>query len=180
MRPLIFVMPLITWLGLTLAPLQVLADEPPILTVSGTISQTTRGPSGEEDATMLGAQDIVFENGFAFTRADPAALPQTTYQGRVPGSEAEVRFTGPKITDVLAEAGARGGTITITALDGYGIEMEASYVETTNPSLPLRPTASRASSAISAPRSASSHRPTTPSWPRSSPPGRSGQLSTSG
>ena len=135
MRPFIFVMPLIMWLGLTFAPLQVLADEPPILTVSGDISQTNRGPSGEEDATMLGAHDIAFVNGFAFTRADLAALPQTTYRGRVPGSEAEVSFTGPMITDVLAQAGANGGTVTITALDGYGIEMEVSYIETHKPIL---------------------------------------------
>jgi hypothetical protein len=51
-----------------LMSLHAVAAEPPILTISGAIEQVNRGPSHEDDATILGAHDISFQKGFSVTR----------------------------------------------------------------------------------------------------------------
>jgi len=106
------------------------ADEPSILTISGAIEKVNRGPSHEDDATMLGAHDISFQKGFSVTREDLARLEQITYIGSIPGQIEPVTFRGPSLTDVLGLAGGLGDTITVTALDGYGVEMERTFIET--------------------------------------------------
>jgi hypothetical protein len=113
-----------------LMSLHAVAAEPPILTISGAIEQVNRGPSHEDDATMLGAHDISFQKGFSVTREDLARLDQITYIGSIPGQIEPVTFRGPALTDVVELAGGQGDTITVTALDGYGVEMERTYVET--------------------------------------------------
>lgn len=113
-----------------LMSVQAVADEPPILTISGDIEQVNRGPSHEDDATMLGAHDISFQKGFSVTREDLAKLDQITYIGSIPGQTEPVTFRGPALTDVVELVGGHGDTITVTALDGYGVEMERAYLET--------------------------------------------------
>jgi len=120
----------------TIAP-SALAEEPPIITISGAIEMTNRGPSSADDATMLGAHDIGFERGFAVSRSSLAGLDQLTYVRSVPNQSAPVTFRGPLITDILKLAVASGGTITVTALDGYGFEMEREYLETHKPILAI-------------------------------------------
>jgi len=120
----------------TMAP-NALAEEPPIITVSGAIEMSNRGPSSADDATMLGAYDISFEKGFAVNRSALAGLDQLTYVGSIPGQTAPVTFRGPLIADILALAVASGETITVTALDGYSVEMDMKYLETHQPILAI-------------------------------------------
>ncbi|MEM0988138.1 MAG: hypothetical protein AAGK00_04610 [Pseudomonadota bacterium] len=127
---------------LVLAPMlsfgTALADAPPILTISGEITNTNRGPSAADDTTVLGAQDIAFEAGFAVTRAELAALPQRSITTMAAGVEAT--FTGPALADTLALAGASGDTLIVTALDGYSVAMDRVFMEAHQPILAIAAT----------------------------------------
>ncbi|MEM7742846.1 MAG: hypothetical protein AAF409_03965 [Pseudomonadota bacterium] len=113
------------------------AGEPPILTLSGAIAESNRGPSSEDDFTMLGAHDIAFDSAFAVTRADIAALPQVTVTAPLGQDGADAIFTGPLLRDVLALAGSAGDSIMVTALDGYGVPMEIAFMEAHAPILAI-------------------------------------------
>ena len=128
--------PILAAAALFIMPLNALAENA-ILTIGGAITQTNRGPSHEDDATMLGAHDIAFEKGFALTHSMLLALPQVQIEGALPGRDTPVLFSGPRLLDVLALAGATGQTATVTALDGYGIEMPLAYLQAHDPILAL-------------------------------------------
>ena len=128
---------LIAILVLGLCPATAVADEPPIITISGDIGQVNRGPSDVDDATMFGAHDLAFEKGYSLTREALGKLNQLTYVGKVPGKDDPVTFRGPLLTDVMALVATTGKTITVTALDGYGIEMPLSYLQAHKPILAI-------------------------------------------
>lgn len=99
------------------------------VTLYGEIAETNRGPIDGATEPLFAAYGIGFENGRTFTRAELAALDQEAIEVIYPlGSDAR-RFTGPRLTDVLAAAGATGERITVTALDGYQRSVELSRID---------------------------------------------------
>ncbi|WP_135502073.1 hypothetical protein [Roseovarius aestuariivivens] len=113
------------------------AESPPIVTLSGAITEINRGPSHEDDPTMLGAHDIAFDGGFAVTRTELGELPQQSVEIAIPGGEGTATFTGPRLADVLDMAGSTGSKALITALDGYGVEIDRSFIDTHTPLLAI-------------------------------------------
>ena len=93
-----------------------------VLTVSGAVSRPNvdgSPPRHQFDAEMIDA------------------LPVHTVHTRTPWHQGRVAFTGPLLADVLAQAGATGRTVQMTALNDYQVRMPLDEV------LPYRPILAR-------------------------------------
>ena len=111
------------------------AESPGILTFSGSIAQTNRGPVTADDRGMFSYHDIAFDTGYRIDRATLAAMPQTSYVDDFPGSEGTYR--GPLLAEVLTHVGGKGDRLVLTGLDGYAVEIDRSEIETHNPILAI-------------------------------------------
>jgi hypothetical protein len=78
---------------------------PVLLTVGGRVRNPNDGPRANFDMAML------------------EALPQVSFATRTPWYAQPRRFTGPLLRDVLAAAGAQGGTLRLVALNDYRVDM---------------------------------------------------------
>ena len=78
---------------------------PVLLTLSGRVRLTNDGTRANFDMAML------------------AALPQLTVTTKTPWYPAPRQFTGPRLRDVLAAAGAQGTTLRLLALNDYRVDM---------------------------------------------------------
>jgi hypothetical protein len=78
---------------------------PVLLTVGGRVRNPNDGPRANFDMSML------------------EALPQHSFATRTPWYAQARRFTGPLLRDVLAAAGAQGGTLRLVALNDYRVDM---------------------------------------------------------
>ena len=99
-----------------------LAAGPTLLTVTGEITDTNRGPVDPETDKLFIFNDVSFDKAREFDLGMLETLPQTTVHADFPKGGAEAEFTGPLLEDVLEAAGAEGKTIMIQAMDGYAIE----------------------------------------------------------
>lgn len=111
------------------------AESPGILTLSGSIAETNRGPVATDDRGMFSYHDIAFDTGHRIDRETLAAMPQTSYVDDFPGSEGTYR--GPLLADVLTHVGGKGDRLVLTGLDGYAVEIDRSEIETHNPILAI-------------------------------------------
>jgi hypothetical protein len=99
---------------------------PALLTVTGAISRTNRGPLDPVRDQMMHKQQLEFDKAFAF---DYATLSQLTPQTIRPTLEYDGKphlLRGPLLVDVLAHAGAVVGERTVLvlrAVDGYNVEI---------------------------------------------------------
>jgi hypothetical protein len=107
------------------------AAEPPgrgpaLLTVTGAIAKTNRGPLDPVLDQMMHKQGLAFSKAWAF---DYAALLQLAPQTIRPTLEYDAKphtLRGPLLLDVLAQAGAKVGDRTVLvlrAVDGYNVEL---------------------------------------------------------
>ena len=76
-----------------------------VLSVTGRVRQVNDGKAAHFDMAML------------------EALPQRSFSTRTPWYAQPRRFTGPLVRDVLAAAGAQGGTLRLIALNDYRVDM---------------------------------------------------------
>jgi hypothetical protein len=76
-----------------------------LLTISGRVRNPNDGQRAQFDMGML------------------EALPQVSFATRSPWYAQARRFTGPLLRDVLAAAGAQGGTLRLVALNDYRVDM---------------------------------------------------------
>lgn len=79
-----------------------------ILTVDGKIGATNRGSSAVFDMAMI------------------EALPQHSFTTRTPWYDKPVKFTGPRLADLLAAVQAKGTTVNATAINDYTIRIPVS------------------------------------------------------
>jgi hypothetical protein len=79
-----------------------------VLTVSGNITQHNAPDQALFDLNMI------------------AALPQHSFTTQTPWYKSPVKFTGPKLADVLAAVGAQGQAIQAVALNNYRITIPVS------------------------------------------------------
>ena len=96
-----------------------------ILTVTGNVSAPTRGVTTEEVDKFFVYSGIAFESASQFDYSRLSTLPQQNIKADFPmGNQDHIHtFTGPLLIDVIRAAGATGETVTLTALDGYAIEV---------------------------------------------------------
>ena len=90
-------------------------------------SHALDAPKGKVILSITG--NIQFKN--ASDRADfdmdmLAALPQHSFTTKTPWFKESKKFTGPLLRDVLAAAGAQGGTLKAVALNDFKIEIPVS------------------------------------------------------
>ncbi len=116
---------------LLLLPLAAQAQEPSpvVLTVSGAVENTNRGPYDAFEDAYVGRYIDPFEKAHAFTLADLEALPQQTITLNYPNwGGRQIDFVGPSLASVLKAAGADGSKLEMVALDGYTADFEASLI----------------------------------------------------
>jgi hypothetical protein len=108
--------------ALTLGAPAAQAGGPVLLTVTGAVERANRGAVDPAQDKLFVFNDVSFDKAMEFDADALAALPQTTVRADFPAGGDLVEFTGPKLQDVLAAAGALGDKVLIQAMDGYAVE----------------------------------------------------------
>lgn len=114
-----------------------IADEensagPTILTVTGSVEHSNRGPSDGFSDAFFAFHDIEFDRAFAFDRAQLGALGIQSLHVSYPGwPEDGVVVAGPRLAAVLDHVGATGETVTVRALDGYAVTFDRETIADT-------------------------------------------------
>lgn len=96
---------------------------PVILTISGNITNPSRGAVNEDDKYFT-YSDVSFEQAAQFDYASLLGMGMVTVNADFPMGGTVHSFEGPLLADVLAVAGAVGATVTIRALDGYAVDLD--------------------------------------------------------
>ncbi|HET6828076.1 MAG TPA: molybdopterin-dependent oxidoreductase [Ramlibacter sp.] len=93
---------------------------PVLLTVTGAVTRTNRGPMDPVMDQMMAKQKLAFEKARGFDFAMLAALPATTIRPTLEYDKKQHALRGPLLTEVLKAAGAaEGGKLAMRAVDGY-------------------------------------------------------------
>lgn len=108
------------------APAQ--AAGPVVVTVTGAIDKTNRGPFDPFSDVLFGALQETFEQAYALTLDDLAALPQKTVEVGYPNWPGSVTVSGPTLASLLDLVGATGGEVLVQAVDGYAPSFKVSEV----------------------------------------------------
>jgi hypothetical protein len=102
------------------------ARGPALLTVTGAITKNNRGPFTPALDQMMHKQNVSFQRAFTFDFGELARLDARTIRPTIEYDAKPHQLRGPLLTDVLAQAGARGGDqakLLLRAVDGYAVEM---------------------------------------------------------
>jgi hypothetical protein len=92
---------------------------PVILTVGGDLPAPNAPGARAGDMSFMGYLDLEFADGYAFDQAALAALEQHSITATLAVADGPVTWSGPRLSDVLAAAGAEGRMAHPIALDGY-------------------------------------------------------------
>jgi hypothetical protein len=90
-----------------------------VLTVSGLVGKTNRGPLDPKRDSLLARQKIDFKGAAAFDRAMLLALPQGTVTAQPPEFDKPATFSGPLLRELLGHIEAAQVRTTFVALNGY-------------------------------------------------------------
>ncbi len=96
---------------------------PVILTVSGNVSNPSRGAVNEDDKFFV-YNEISFENAAQFDHSSLQGIGMVTVNADFPMGGKVHAFEGPLLAGLLETAGATGTTVTIRALDGYAVDLD--------------------------------------------------------
>jgi len=105
------------------------AEGPVMLTVSGKIAHSNRGPVDPFVDIYFKNLDIAFDKAYAFDRDALVALGMHNLSITFPGTDRKLEVEGPLLSDVLKKAGASGATATVTAIDGYAPDIALADLE---------------------------------------------------
>jgi hypothetical protein len=92
---------------------------PALLTITGAVGKTNRGPMDGVLDQMMAKQKLTFDKAHAFDFAALAALPAVTIKPTLEYDKKPHELKGPLLTDVLHAAGATGTKLAMRAVDGY-------------------------------------------------------------
>ena len=90
-----------------------------LLTVSGTIGESNRGPLDPKKDSLLALNKIEFNKAFAFDRPTLLALEQGTVTVQPREFDKPATFKGPLLREVLGHIEAAKLKITVVAINGY-------------------------------------------------------------
>jgi hypothetical protein len=90
-----------------------------LLTVSGTIGESNRGPLDPKKDSLLALNKIEFNKAFAFDRPALLALEQGTVTVQPREFDKPAIFKGPLLREVLGRIEAAKLKITVVAINGY-------------------------------------------------------------
>jgi hypothetical protein len=106
------------------APAQ--ARGPALLTVTGAIARSNRGPFDPVLDQMMHKQQLSFDKAYVFDYPALAVLAAVTIRPTLEYDGKPHTLQGPRLLDVLAHAGARVNDHTVLvlrAVDGYNVEL---------------------------------------------------------
>jgi hypothetical protein len=92
---------------------------PALLTVTGAITKTNRGPFDGILDQMMAKQKLQFDKAHAFDFAALTAMPAVTIRPSLEYDNKKHELKGPLLATVLQAAGATGSKLAMRALDGY-------------------------------------------------------------
>jgi hypothetical protein len=115
--------------GLSLAQDASGPNGPVVLTITGDVGKTNRGPLDPFADKLIEAHGTRFERAMEFDYAALAALGMHTIKVQYPTWPAAYAFEGPLLKDVLNAAGVANGVLRPIALDGYAIDIPYSDLE---------------------------------------------------
>lgn len=94
---------------------------PALLTITGAIGKTNRGPVNAVGDLMMAKQKITFDKAYAFDFASIAALPAVTIRPTLEYDNKPHTLRGPLLSTLLATVGALPGAskLLLRAVDGY-------------------------------------------------------------
>ena len=90
-----------------------------LLTVSGTIGESNRGPLDPKKDSLLALNKVDFKKAFAFDRPTLLALEQGTGTVQPREFDKPATFKGPLLREVLGHIEAAKLKITVVAINGY-------------------------------------------------------------
>jgi len=99
-----------------------LASGPAVLTVTGLIGRTNRGPLDKVLDHLMSKHGLQFELAFSFDLSALAELPQVNIRTTLEYDARPHRLRGPLMIDVLRMAGVSTSgptTLTLRGIDGY-------------------------------------------------------------
>ena len=94
-------------------------EAPVVVTVTGEIGTTNRGPFDPFEDVLFGVLEEKFETAFTFTLDQLRALPQHEVVVKYPTWPTAATVSGPRLDAVLDAAGAKGKGVLVQAVDGY-------------------------------------------------------------
>jgi hypothetical protein len=94
---------------------------PALLTVTGAITKTNRGPLDSVRDIMMAKQKIAFDKAHAFEFGMLTAMPAVTIKPTIEYDKKPHTLRGPLLADVLKACGVTGdaGKLAMRAVDGY-------------------------------------------------------------
>lgn len=102
-------------------------SEPAVLTLTGAIDRSNRGPVDQVLEQLMHKQGVKGERVWSMSLADLAALPQTEIHPTVEYDGKIHTLSGPLLADVLKAAGIaaqKPKTILLHGIDGYSPEVD--------------------------------------------------------
>jgi len=113
------------WAGMASAAGVAPARGPVLVTITGKIANHNRGAYDPFADAFLKYHEKTFDAALELDREAISALDQVDITADAEPWPHAVKLRGPLLADVLALAGAQGQTVTLFALDGYGVKLEA-------------------------------------------------------
>ena len=108
------------------------ARGPALLTVTGALGKTNRGPFDPVADQMMSKQKLRFDKAYAFDFAALDTLPAVTIKPVLEYDNRQHTLSGPLLLEVLKAAGAPldGGTrLTLRAVDGYAVSLTVAQAQ---------------------------------------------------
>ncbi len=104
------------------------ADSPPaatggLLTITGAIGRTNRGPFDPVIDQMMGKHGVKFERAYELDAATLQRLPSVTIKPTLEYDGKRHTLEGPLLTTLLDAVGAQGTQLALRAVDGYNVAL---------------------------------------------------------
>jgi hypothetical protein len=106
---------------------------PVLLTVTGAITRSNRGPLDPALDQMMHKQQMSFQRAYTFDFAELARLPARSIHPTLEYDGKPHALRGPLLTDVLAQAGVQAGAaskVALRAVDGYAAVVPLAQAKT--------------------------------------------------
>lgn len=92
---------------------------PALLTVTGAITRTNRGPLDPVLDQMMAKQKLTFDKAHVFDFAALVAMPSIPIRPTLEYDNKHHLLRGPKLSTILDACGAKGSKVAMRAIDGY-------------------------------------------------------------
>ncbi|CUJ88682.1 hypothetical protein RUE5091_00748 [Ruegeria denitrificans] len=106
-----------------------------LLTLGGAVTETNLPARGENDGGLLGYLEVQHDGaaGFDASMLDGLAQVEITIAYGPEDNQRDITFSGPRLSDVMTMAGAKGKAANPMALDGYQSEIPWDSIQAYQP-----------------------------------------------